>query len=58
MAQIVVYGAGHLATALVGGFRRAGVGSIAIYNRTLARAQSLAAHFDSCHAIENEKDIF
>jgi pyrroline-5-carboxylate reductase len=56
--QVVIYGAGHLATALVEGFHRAGVESIAIYNRTPARAQTLAARFDSCHAIEKEKDIF
>jgi len=56
--QIAIYGAGHLATALVEGLHRSGVESIAIYNRTLTRAQALAARFDSCHAIENEKDIF
>ncbi len=44
-APVTILGAGGSARALVDELLRQGAGQIVIYNRTLARAQTLAAHF-------------
>jgi pyrroline-5-carboxylate reductase len=56
-SQFALQGAGHLATALIEGFSLAHTGPISIYDRTPARAQTLAERFATLRVFEQPREF-